>query len=78
MELTAKHFGQIKDVPLDIKRLTVVIGKDGTGKSSLMRLCAAFQWLEKSICSGKVSGEWAQAHFVQAAGGIPAVVDRKL
>lgn len=45
------HFGPIKDVTiLDIRPLTVFIGESGSGKSTIMKVLAMFQWLYKMMC----------------------------
>lgn len=46
-----KNFGPIKDVRIDtVKPLTVLIGDSGSGKSTIMKLLALFQWIYKMSC----------------------------
>jgi predicted ATPase len=53
--IRVKNFGPIKsgftenDGFLDIRKITVFIGNQGTGKSSIAKLISTFSWLEKSL-----------------------------
>ncbi len=53
--IKVKKFGPIKsgfdtnDGYIDIKKTTVFIGENGSGKSSIAKLISIFTWLEKSI-----------------------------
>ena len=55
-----KNFGPIKsgfienDGFLDIRKITVFIGNQGTGKSSIAKLVSTFSWLEKTLCIGNL------------------------
>ena len=41
--LIVKNFGAVKDVTVELKNLTIFIGKTGTGKSTLAKLIAIFR-----------------------------------
>ncbi len=53
-----KHFGPIKEGIiynngwLDIKKVTVFIGNQGSGKSSIAKLISTFAWIEKVLTRG--------------------------
>lgn len=42
-KLIVKNFGAIKDIEIELKDLTIFIGKSGTGKSTLAKLIAVFR-----------------------------------
>jgi predicted ATPase len=45
------HFGPIQQVELtDIRPLTILIGDSGSGKSTIMKVLALFQWIYKMMC----------------------------
>ncbi|WP_404825240.1 AAA family ATPase [Campylobacter lari] len=41
-KLKIKNFGPIKDINIEIKPFTILIGKSGSGKSILMKLIYSF------------------------------------
>ncbi|MBO4372300.1 MAG: AAA family ATPase [Bacteroidales bacterium] len=45
--LTVSNFGPIKEATVEIKKVTVFIGNQGAGKSTLAKLISSFSWLEK-------------------------------
>ena len=45
--LIVKNFGPIKDVDLDLKKINVFIGPQGSGKSSLAKIISFCSWLDK-------------------------------
>lgn len=47
--LIIKNFGPISTADVEIGKFTVVIGSQGTGKSSLAKLFSMFSWLEKNL-----------------------------
>ncbi len=57
-KIRIKNFGPIKEGYLenegwmDIKKVTVFIGNQGSGKSTVAKLISVFMWLEKSIIRG--------------------------
>ncbi|MFM8295403.1 MAG: ATP-binding protein, partial [Microcystaceae cyanobacterium] len=54
-QIKVKNFGPIgsgfveNDGFLDIRKITVFIGNQGTGKSNIAKLISTFSWLEKSL-----------------------------
>lgn len=58
-----KNFGPIrkgfveKDGWMDVKKVTVFIGDQGSGKSTVAKLISIFFWLEKSLYRGDISVE---------------------
>ncbi|NJO14693.1 MAG: ATP-binding protein [Thioploca sp.] len=59
--IKVKNFGPIKvgfeenDGFLEIKKITVFIGNQGTGKSSVAKLISTMNWLEKAFYQGKLT-----------------------
>ena len=62
-----KNFGPIRDGFIendgwmDVKKVTVLIGDQGSGKSTMAKLVSLFSWIEKSLVSEKISGEQLNA-----------------
>ncbi len=55
-KIKIENFGPIistGEKPLDIKRCTVFIGDQGTGKSTIVKLFSTLTWLEKAIVAKK-------------------------
>ena len=56
-----KNFGPIRegfvgnDGWLDIEKVTVMIGDQGSGKSTVAKLISLFSWIEKSIVRNLIS-----------------------
>ena len=57
-KIKIKNFGPIKegyledDGWLDIKKVTVFIGNQGSGKSTVAKLISVFTWIEKALVRG--------------------------
>ena len=53
-----KNFGPIKegcqenDGWIDIKKVTLFIGNQGSGKSTIAKLISTFSWMEKALTRG--------------------------
>ena len=47
--LYIKDFGPIKETTVCIRRITVLIGEQGAGKSCIAKLYSLFSWLEKAL-----------------------------
>jgi len=64
MKIKIKNFGPIKDGYLDndgwidIKKVSIFIGNQGSGKSTVSKLISTFQWIEKSLYRGDNTKEW--------------------
>jgi predicted ATPase len=60
-QIRVQNFGPIhsglleNDGFIEVKKLTVFIGNQGTGKSSIAKLLSTFMWLEKSLYRGLLS-----------------------
>lgn len=63
-----RNFGPIKDGCrsnngwIDIKKVTVFIGNQGSGKSTVAKLISTFSWIEKAL----VRGDYDKMHFIKA------------
>lgn len=59
-----KNFGPIKegcqenDGWIDIKKVTVFIGNQGSGKSTVAKLISIFTWIEKALVRGDYQKKW--------------------
>jgi predicted ATPase len=59
-----KNFGPIKDGYnsnggwIDIKKVTVFIGNQGSGKSTVAKLISTFKWIEKALVRGDYNKKW--------------------
>lgn len=57
-KIRIKHFGPIKegylenDGWIDVKKITVFIGNQGSGKSTVAKLITTFMWIEKALTRG--------------------------
>lgn len=47
--LIVKSFGPVKDLDITFKKVTLFVGDQGTGKSSVAKLFSMFKWLEKVL-----------------------------
>ena len=60
-KIKIRYFGPIKegfnenDGFFDVKKITVFIGNQGTGKSSVAKLISTFIWLEKALYRGDIT-----------------------
>ena len=48
-ELYIEHFGPIIEARVPINKITVLIGQQGSGKSTIAKLYSLFVWMEKSL-----------------------------
>jgi len=59
-----KNFGPIKignianDGWIDIKKVTILIGNQGSGKSTVAKLISTFTWIEKALVRGDYNKKW--------------------
>ena len=66
-QIRIKNFGPIKAGYqdnggwLDVKKVTVFIGNQGSGKSSVAKLISTMTWLEKALFQGKITEKEATA-----------------
>jgi hypothetical protein len=50
--------GQTNDGWIDIKKVTVFIGNQGSGKSTVAKLISTFMWIEKALVRGDYDKKW--------------------
>ncbi len=53
--IVVRNFGPLRDCDVDIRRYTVFIGPQGSGKSTLSRLYTSLSWIEKSVWRNTLS-----------------------
>jgi predicted ATPase len=56
-----KNFGPIKNGKVDIKKVTVFVGNQGSGKSTVAKLISVFTKIEKSLVRGDFEQDWFEA-----------------
>lgn len=63
-KIRIKNFGPIKngyldnDGWIDIKKVTVFIGNQGSGKSTIAKIISTFSWIEKALVRGDYPKNW--------------------
>ncbi len=63
-KIKIKNFGPIKDGYqendgwIDIKKVTIFIGNQGSGKSTVAKLISTFTWIEKALVRGDFDKKW--------------------
>lgn len=63
-KIKIKNFGPIKegyhedDGWMDVKKVTVFIGNQGSGKSTVAKLISTFTWIEKALVRGDYNKKW--------------------
>ena len=53
-----ENFGPIKGGHVDIKKVTVFVGNQGSGKSTAAKLISTFKWIEKALVRGDYNKKW--------------------
>ena len=54
IKLKIDNFGPIKHAELDFKKINILIGQQGAGKSCILKIAAFCMWLEKVYLSGEI------------------------
>lgn len=54
-KLKISNFGPIKDAELDFKKVNILIGQQGAGKSCILKIAAFCMWIEKVYLSGEIA-----------------------
>jgi ABC-type ATPase involved in cell division len=63
-KIRIKRFGPVKDGYrdndgwIDIKKVTVFVGNQGSGKSAIAKLISTFIWIEKALVRGDYDKKW--------------------
>lgn len=47
--LVIRHFGPIKEVDMDLKRVNIIIGPQSSGKSTILKIACFCDWMERQI-----------------------------
>ncbi len=59
--ISVQNFGPIRDSGwVEVKKVTVFLGNQGSGKSTIAKLISTFSWMEKALFRGGVSAKWLQ------------------
>ena len=51
------NFGPIANAKIEIKKAVVLIGEQGSGKSTIIKLISTFMWLEKDLYRSSITNE---------------------
>ena len=57
-QIEIKNFGPVKEGHIDINRVTVFVGNQGSGKSTAAKLISTFMWIEKALVRGDYNRKW--------------------
>lgn len=47
--LVIRHFGPIKEVDMDLRRVNIIIGPQSSGKSTILKIACFCDWMERQI-----------------------------
>jgi len=70
-KIKIRNFGPIKegyqenDGWIDIKKVTIFIGNQGSGKSTVAKLISTFMWLEKALIRGDIKAPLSYGDFIE-------------
>ena len=56
-KIKIKNFGPISNAEIEIKKAVVLIGAQGSGKSTIIKLISSFMWLEKDLYRAFITKE---------------------
>ncbi|MDR3218498.1 MAG: AAA family ATPase [Dysgonamonadaceae bacterium] len=56
--INIRNFGPIKEGQIDISKVTVFVGNQGSGKSTVAKLISTFAWIEKALVRGDYDKKW--------------------
>lgn len=62
-KLNIKSFGPIREAEISINKITVLIGEQGSGKSTIAKLYALFTWLEKALARRSITEKYLKQYF---------------
>lgn len=62
VHLTVHQFGPITDAEVEFDKYTVLIGEQGSGKSTIAKLYSMFTWMEKGLARGIISKNYITMH----------------
>jgi predicted ATPase len=54
-KMTIQNFGPISYAEIEIKKVMVLIGEQGSGKSAIIKLISSFMWLEKDFFRSSIT-----------------------
>lgn len=62
--LVIRHFGPVSEVEIDLKRVTLLIGPQSSGKSTVLKVACFCDWLERQIETTQDPGRYCQPDTV--------------
>lgn len=60
--LIVRSFGPVKDINIIFRKVNIIIGDQGTGKSCVAKLFSMFKWLEKALMTEKYSLDYFEKY----------------
>jgi predicted ATPase len=57
-QLNINNFGPITEGHVEINKVTVFVGNQGSGKSTVAKLISTFTWIEKALVRGDYDKKW--------------------
>ncbi|MBO7462540.1 MAG: AAA family ATPase [Bacteroidales bacterium] len=66
------NFGPIKEAFIEVKKVTVFMGNQGSGKSTAAKLISTFAWIEKFVFKHRVRKVWAPDNL---AGNLLSIIN---
>jgi hypothetical protein len=57
-KIKINNFGPVTDGWVDIKKVSVFVGNQGSGKSTIAKLISTFTWIEKALVRGDYDKKW--------------------
>lgn len=62
-KLIIHNFGPIKDVEIELKRVNLILGPQGSGKSTVLKVACFCDWMERQIALTQDPERYCQAEF---------------
>ncbi|MDR2810853.1 MAG: AAA family ATPase [Tannerellaceae bacterium] len=60
-QIAIKNFGPVKEGIVHINKATVLVGNQGSGKSTVAKLISTFIWIEKALVRGDYDKKWFES-----------------
>lgn len=61
-KLYIRNFGPIRKAEISVNKITVLIGEQGSGKSTIAKLYALFTWLEKALARRSITEKYLKQY----------------
>lgn len=61
--LVIRHFGPIKEVDMDLRRVNIIIGPQSSGKSTILKIACFCDWMERQIGLTQNPDKYCDSNF---------------